>query len=263
MVKFSARCVWVGSFQLLSLTILLSGCATLPFNTTTASAPAPAPAAAQQLSSADDDDFSQLMAQMRSDLSRYNAREAERKPKAAAPQTATKAQRDREFAARAQALFAPLNGIAIRMPVVGIRPRDLDDSWHAPRDGGARQHKGIDIFASKGTEVVAVADGIISFIGDQRLGGHCIWLTTENGASFYYAHLDRWAAGLYEGMEVQSGDLLGYVGNTGNAKYTPSHLHFGVNQNDEMVNPYPILTRATPSVHAHAHVELGGGFGTR
>ncbi|HWS71344.1 MAG TPA: M23 family metallopeptidase [Thermoanaerobaculia bacterium] len=261
MVNFSARCVWVGSFKLLSLTIFLSACATVPFNTTAATTPAPA--ATQQLSSADDDDFSQLMAQMRSDLSRYNAREAERKPKAAAPQTATKAQRDREFAARAQALFAPLNGIAIRMPVVGIRVRDLDDSWHAPRDGGARQHKGIDIFASKGTEVVAVADGIISFIGDQRLGGHCIWLTTENGASFYYAHLDRWAAGLYEGMEVQSGDLLGYVGNTGNAKYTPSHLHFGVNQNDEMVNPYPILARATPSVHAHAHVELGGGFGTR
>ena len=261
MVNFSARCVWVGSFKLLSLTILLSACATVPFNTATATAPAPVDG--QQLSSADDDDFSQLMAQMRSDLSRYNAREAERRPKAAAPQTATKAQRDKEFAARAQALFAPLNGMAIRMPVVGIRVRDLDDSWHAPRDGGARQHKGIDIFANKGTEVVAVADGIISFIGDQRLGGHCIWLTTENGASFYYAHLDRWAAGLYEGMEVQSGDLLGYVGNTGNAKYTPSHLHFGVNQNDEMVNPYPILARATPSVHAHAHVELGGGFGTR
>ncbi|MCU1347264.1 MAG: family metallopeptidase, partial [Acidobacteria bacterium] len=219
--------------------------------------------AKQQLAAADDDDFSQLMAQMRADLTRYNSREAERKPKAAPPQTATKAQRDREFADRAKALFAPLNGLAIRMPVVGVRVRDLDDSWHAPRDGGARQHKGIDIFASKGTEIVAVADGIISFIGDQRLGGHCIWLTTEGGASFYYAHLDRWAAGLYEGMEVQSGDLLGYVGNTGNAKYTPSHLHFGVNQNDEMVNPYPILAKAIPSQHAHAHVELGGGFGTR
>jgi murein DD-endopeptidase MepM/ murein hydrolase activator NlpD len=261
MVNFSARCGWVGSFRLLSLTVLLSACATIPINTAT-SATTPAPDTQQQVSSADDDDFSQLMAQMRADLTRYNAREADRKPKAAPPpQTATKAQR--EFADRANALFAPLNGLAIRMPVVGVKPRDLGDSWHAPRDGGARQHKGIDIFATKGTEVVAVADGIVSFIGDQRLGGHCIWLTTENGASFYYAHLDRWAAGLYEGMEVQSGDLLGYVGNTGNARYTPSHLHFGVNQNDEMVNPYPILTKATPSQHAHAHVELGGGFGTR
>ncbi len=179
------------------------------------------------------------------------------------PTAASKVQRDREFADRANALFTPLGGLTIRMPVVGVRSSNLDDSWHAPRDGGARKHKGIDIFAPKGTEVVAVADGVLSFIGDQRLGGHCIWLTTENGASFYYAHLDRWAAGLYEGMQVQSGDLLGYVGNTGNAANTPSHLHFGVNQNDEMVNPYPMLTKAAPTLHAHAHVELGGGIGTR
>jgi len=109
---------------------------------------------------------------------------------------------------------------------------------------------------------VAVTDGIISYVGDQPKGGHCLWLTTENGSSFYYAHLDHWAAGIYEGMEVQSGDLLGYVGNTGNAVTTPPHLHFAVNQNDEMVNPYPILTHALATKTAHAHVELGGGFGT-
>jgi murein DD-endopeptidase MepM/ murein hydrolase activator NlpD len=147
----------------------------------------------------------------------------------------------------------------MRMPVVGIRSFDLSDSWHDPRDGGVRLHKGIDIFAARGTQIVAVVDGIISYIGDQPKGGHCLWLTTESGASFYYAHLDRWAAGLYEGMEVQAGDLLGYVGNTGNAKYTPSHLHFGVNQNDEMINPYPLLTRATPVQHARVHVSLTGG----
>jgi murein DD-endopeptidase MepM/ murein hydrolase activator NlpD len=111
---------------------------------------------------------------------------------------------------------------------------------------------------------VAVADGIISYIGDQRLGGHCVWLTTENGAAFYYAHLERWAPGLYEGMEVQSGDLLGYVGNSGNAKSTPAHLHFGVNESDEMVNPYPLLKAAAPVQHARMHVELSGGVaGTR
>jgi murein DD-endopeptidase MepM/ murein hydrolase activator NlpD len=148
------------------------------------------------------------------------------------------------------------------MPVVGVQPRDLSNSWHDPRSGG-RVHKGIDIFASRGTEVVAVADGIISYIGDQRLGGHCVWLTTENGASFYYAHLDRWAPGLYEGMEVQSGDLLGFVGNTGNAKNTPSHLHFAVNESDDMVNPYPLLTHAIPIQHARIHVTLSGGIGTR
>src|SRR5205085_6863153 len=177
----------------------------------------------------------------------------------ASPAAASAQARDSAFGARAQALFAPLSKLSLRLPVVGVRTSSLDDSWHAPRDGGARVHKGIDIFAPKGTEIVAVTDGVISYIGDQPKGGHCLWLTTENGASFYYAHLDRWAAGLYEGMEVQAGDLLGYVGNTGNAKYTPSHLHFGVNQNDEMVNPYPLLLKATPVQHARAHVSLTGG----
>lgn len=239
----------------------LSACASIPYDH--AAATPAATASAKSLPAADDDDWSQLNAQLRSDLSRFNSREVARKP-TIAPSTATQSSRDREFANRAQALFAPLNGSSLRMPVVGVRSRDLDDSWHAPRDGGARQHKGIDIFAARGTEVVAVADGIVSYIGDQKLGGHCVWLTTENGASFYYAHLDRWAPGLYEGMEVQAGDLLGYVGNTGNAKYTPSHLHFGVNENDEMVNPYPLLNRAVTVAHAHPHVELGGGaLGTR
>jgi murein DD-endopeptidase MepM/ murein hydrolase activator NlpD len=224
-------------------------------------APAPQPQAAASLPAADDDDWTQLNAQLRADLSRYTSREIVRKP-TIAPSTATSSSRDREFATRAQALFAPLNGTQLRMPVVGISARNLDDSWHAPRDGG-RVHKGIDIFAPRGTEVVAVADGIVSYIGDQKLGGHCLWLTTENGSSFYYAHLDRWAPGLYEGMEVQAGDLLGFVGNTGNAKYTPSHLHFAVNQNDEMVNPFPLLTSAVMVARAHQHVELGGGVGTR
>jgi len=256
----SARRWWVGTCGsvLASTALFLSGCATLPLVE-----PPPAPkTAAASLPSADDDDWAQLNAQLRADLSRYTSREIVRKP-TIAPVTTTKVARDREFADRAQALFAPLNGSQLRMPVVGVRSRDLDDSWHAPRDGGSRVHKGIDIFAPKGTEVIAVADGIVSYIGDQKLGGHCIWLTTENGSSFYYAHLDRWAPGLYEGMEVQAGDLLGYVGNTGNAKYTPSHLHFGVNASDEMVNPYPLLTNAVTLARAHQHVELGGGVGTR
>jgi murein DD-endopeptidase MepM/ murein hydrolase activator NlpD len=236
------------------LALVLSGCASIPLDRT--AQPAPAAPSASLLS--DDDDWSQVIAQLRADLNRYNSREIARKP-SIAPSTTTTQQRNREFADRAKALFAPLSAAAMRMPVAGIRTYDLSDSWHDPRDGGARLHKGIDIFAARGTEVVAVVDGIISYIGDQPKGGHCLWLTTESGASFYYAHLDRWAAGLYEGMEVQSGDLLGYVGNTGNAKYTPSHLHFGVSQNDEMVNPYPLLSRATPIQHARVHVSLTGG----
>jgi len=259
METLSARRWWVGTCGsvLASTALFLGACATMPF-----APPAPPPqAAATSLPAADDDDWTQLNAQLRADLSRYTSREIVRKP-TIAPTTATKSARDQEFATRAQALFAPLNGTQLRMPVVGVTARNLNDSWHDPREGG-RVHKGIDIFAPRGTEVIAVADGIVSYIGDQKLGGHCIWLTTENGASFYYAHLDRWAPGLYEGMEVQAGDLVGFVGNTGNARNTPSHLHFGVNESDEMVNPYPLLTRAVTVARAHPHVELGGGVGTR
>lgn len=170
--------------------------------------------------------------------------------------------RDREFAERARALFAPLNA-NLHMPVVGITPNDLDDSWGAPRDGGRRSHRGIDIFARRGTPVVAVADGIITYIGDQPKGGHCLWMTDESGTSYFYAHLDRWAAGIYEGMEIKRGELLGFVGNTGNAARTPAHLHFSINRNDEAINPYPILARAVPVLKAQVHSELSGGFGTR
>jgi murein DD-endopeptidase MepM/ murein hydrolase activator NlpD len=209
---------------------------------------------------ADDDDFSELIAQLRSDLNRQISREVARKP-SLTPTTRSARARDKEFAEKANALFAPLS--AIHMPIVGMTVGSLYDSWGDPRDGGRRRHRGIDIFATRGTQVVAVADGIISFIGAQPKGGHCIWLTTESGRSFYYAHLDRWAPGLYEGMEVQSGDLIGFVGNTGNALRTPPHLHFGINENDEMVNPYPILTRAIPVKRAQVHVEVGGGFSSR
>ena len=254
MTLLRARSGWVGRLALLSAVLSLAACAT--------TTPAPATPEVPQTAVSDDDDFSQLIAQLRADLNRHNSREVARKP-TITPSTTTAKERNKEFSERAKALFTPLNGKTLRMPVVGVRTSDLYNSWGDPRDGGRRKHRGIDIFAKKGTPVVAVSDGIISYIGDQPKGGHCLWLTTEDGTSFYYAHLDRWATGLYEGMEVRSGDLLGYVGNTGNALTTPPHLHFAVNDNDEMVNPYPILTRATYVARAQVHVEVGGGLGTR
>jgi murein DD-endopeptidase MepM/ murein hydrolase activator NlpD len=242
---------------LLAALLLLNACAT-----TTVVVAEPAVATPPS----DDEDFSQLIAQLRSDLNRYNGRTgtgAGEKKVAQGTTVDTKKQRDSEFASRARALFAPLQGSALNMPVVGVQPYDLSNSWHYSRDGGRRKHKGIDIFAPKGTGIVAVTDGVISFIGEQPKGGLCLWLTTESGTSFYYAHLDRWAPGLYEGMEVRSGDLLGYVGNTGNARTTPPHLHFAVNDNDEMVNPYPILTKAVPVKRARVTLEAGGAMGTR
>lgn len=235
--------------------VLLAACATAPV---VARLPA-----GQQAMLSEDDDYAQLVAQLRTDLSRSAAREAARARQIVPTKTpdtaAARRAHEAAFAARARALFAPLSGRTMSMPVVGVYAASLDNSWHAPRDGGVREHKGIDIFAHRGTPVVAVTDGIVSFIGDQPKAGHCVWLTTEEGTSFFYAHLDRWAAGLYEGVEVQRGDVLGYVGNTGNARDTFPHLHFGINQNDEMVNPYPVLLRAIPVTQAHVHTAAISG----
>ncbi|MBW3672220.1 MAG: M23 family metallopeptidase [Acidobacteria bacterium] len=149
---------------------------------------------------------------------------------------------------------------ALRMPVAGVEPNDLQDNFGYPRDGGKRSHRGIDIFAPRGTEVVASASGIVTYIGEQSLGGRCLWVTSADGTSFYYAHLDRWASGLRQGMRIRKGDLLGYVGTTGNAINTPPHLHFQIVSRDEALNPYPHLLRSTTG---YATPVLSGGFGRR
>ena len=255
MVTIRIRSGWVSALSAAFGTLLfLTACSTT--TVVVATTPPPPPLT-------DDQDFSELIAQLRADLNRSNGRQIEKTPVLTAT-AETKKERDKEFANRAKALFAPLHGTSLFMPVVGVQADDLYNSWGDSRDGGRRRHKGIDIFAPKGTGIVAVADGIVSYIGEQPKGGLCLWLTTEDGRSFYYAHLDRWAAGLFEGMEVSRGDLLGYVGNTGNAKTTPPHLHFAVNDNDEMVNPYPILTKANPVRRARVALEGGGAsLGTR
>lgn len=250
---FGERGVGAGRLvALLGALLLLGACST---SSAVAVVPAPPPS--------DDDDFSELIAQLRSDLSRQNARVLARNPAPPPAKVTTTKDRDRQFAQRATELFSRVDRAVLQMPVVGVSPYDLANSWGNSRDGGRRKHRGIDIFAPKGTPIIAVADGILSFIGEQPKGGRCVWLTTETGRSFYYAHLDRWATGLYEGMEVRSGDLLGYVGNTGNARRTPSHLHFGINEDDKMVNPYPILNRATVVQRARAATNAGSALGTQ
>ena len=149
----AGRLGWVaGIISVLSL----SGCATIPIDHTATN-----PAAV--VSVTEDDEFSQLIAQLKSDLTRLKSRESDGRLHAPV---------DTEIAAT----HAPVTGL--RMPVVGITATNLSDSWGDPRDGGERKHKGIDIFAHRGTQVVAVSDGIISYIGDQPKGGHCLWLTT-------------------------------------------------------------------------------------
>src|ERR1700693_3432691 len=128
MVRDHARRWWVSALGVLGGVFLLNACAWIPFDHSVAVAPQPV------VPQYDDDDWSQLVAQLRTDLNRNNNRILARTPGAAMNSTTTRA-RDQEFAARARALFAPLNGSALRMPVVGVRSQTLSDSWHDPRDG--------------------------------------------------------------------------------------------------------------------------------
>jgi peptidoglycan LD-endopeptidase LytH len=115
----------------------------------------------------------------------------------------------------------------LAFPVSGRNSRAVQSFFGAPRDGGSRAHHGIDIFAARGTPVVAAADGYIASISPNNLGGNVIWQRdTKRGQTLYYAHLDRHAVAA--GATVHVGDTIGFVGNTGNARTTPPHLHFGI-----------------------------------
>jgi peptidoglycan LD-endopeptidase LytH len=124
-------------------------------------------------------------------------------------------------------------------PVQGLTSRALQSGFGAQRDNGARSHEGVDIFAPRGTPVVAVTNGVAS-PDTNGLGGNVVWLRTGRlgGTRYYYAHLDRWAIG--GTTRVEEGDLLGYVGNTGNARGTSPHLHFGV-YDDGPLDPAPFV----------------------
>ncbi len=115
-------------------------------------------------------------------------------------------------------------------PVKGASNKSIGSFYGDPRDGGKRKHEGIDIFAPKGTLVIAPTDGVVARVGSSTLGGKTVWMNdVKRGHSYYFAHLDSQM--IKAGAKVKQGDVLGTVGNTGNARTTPSHLHFGVYQN--------------------------------
>ncbi len=115
------------------------------------------------------------------------------------------------------------------------------DTWGDPRSGG-RTHEGVDMIAARGTPLVAIETGTIKRMGNGGLGGITIYLTGAGGDQYYYAHLDAWAPGLSVGQAVSVGELIGYVGNTGNAQYTIPHLHFEFHPGGgDPINPYPLV----------------------
>ncbi len=125
-------------------------------------------------------------------------------------------------------------------PVDG--PHSFTDTWGDPRSGG-RTHQGQDIFAARGTPCVACYNGTISrTYWNQGLGGTGIWLDADNGVSYYYCHLDGIAGGISAGVRVTAGQVIGYVGDSGNALGGPCHLHFQAHPGGgSPVNPYGIL----------------------
>ena len=134
---------------------------------------------------------------------------------------------------------------SLAFPVSGRDGRAVKSFFGADRDAGARRHHGIDIFAPRGTPVVAAARGTIRSISPNNLGGNVVWLSdSDRGQTLYYAHLDR--HNVVAGQRVEIGDTLGFVGNTGNARTTPPHLHFGVYRRGQGPrDPYPFVYRST------------------
>lgn len=115
----------------------------------------------------------------------------------------------------------------LMVPVAGLQPGQLRDDYDARR--GARAYLALDLLAPKGTPVVAADDGRIGRLGTTPVGGNIIYATDpDDRFVYYYAHLDKHARGLSVGDRVKKGDVLGYVGTTGNAPSTAPHLHFQV-----------------------------------
>lgn len=129
----------------------------------------------------------------------------------------------------------------LTFPVAGKTSQAIGSFFGDPRDGGTRDHEGIDIFAPRGTSVVAVADGVVTEVSDTRIGGRVVWQhDPQRDVTYYYAHLDE--QDVHVGQRLRAGAVVGKVGNTGNARTTPPHLHFAVYKPGRVaINPVPFI----------------------
>ncbi|HWJ37213.1 MAG TPA: M23 family metallopeptidase [Sphingomicrobium sp.] len=145
-----------------------------------------------------------------------------------------------------QVKVAP-SGLAL--PVVGVEPGELTDTFDAARAAG-RRHDAIDIMAAEGTPVIAAADGTIEKLFNSVRGGLTVYeRSPDQKWEYYYAHLSSYAPGLHEGQQVKRGQVIARVGHTGDASAAAPHLHFAINTmapgerwwNGTPINPYPLL----------------------
>ena len=152
--------------------------------------------------------------------------------------------------AAAAAAIAP-NGAKIIPPIAGLTSKDLVDTFNQMR--GSSRHEAIDIMEPRGTPVRAVVNGTIVKLFLSKRGGNTIYLfDAEQVFSYYYAHLDHYAVDLREGQQVRAGDVIGYVGSTGDASQAAPHLHFTIFElgpekhwwQGTAINPFPVLLQA-------------------
>ncbi|MCT2558116.1 M23 family metallopeptidase [Tsuneonella sp. YG55] len=142
---------------------------------------------------------------------------------------------------------------SLMIPVLGVRPGELTDTFTDERGGGERLHSALDIMAPEGTTVVATAPGSIERLFLSDAGGKTIYVRSSDGRTiYYYAHLKDYAQGLKEGQKIRRGQRLGSVGSTGNASAEAPHLHFAIMRTTPeakwwepatAINPYPLLAK--------------------
>jgi SH3-like domain-containing protein len=139
---------------------------------------------------------------------------------------------------------------SMSFPVEGRNTRAILSVFGADRDAGRRTHHGVDIFAPRGTPVLSATPGRVTRVQDTEIGGKVVWVRdSDEPNSVYYAHLDSQV--VQAGANISKGTLLGFVGNTGNARTTPPHLHFGVYRRREgPVNPYYYLLKPSQDLVA-------------
>lgn len=136
------------------------------------------------------------------------------------------------------------NATVLAIPIAGMRRQNIVESWGDPRENGLREHHGTDLAAPADTPVVAAAPGTVEKLWNSTAGGTTVYVRSPaRNWSYYYAHLSGYAPGLHEGQSVKVGDVLGYVGDTGNAGAGNFHLHFG-------------LTHTTPDQHWYEGVDV-------
>ncbi len=180
-------------------------------------------------------------------------------PATASPAAARSAAESRPLLATFASAGAALYAHDLEIPVAGVVPDALRDSFDSPREGG-RAHHAIDIMAPRGTPVLAADDGRVLRLSSNTLGGITVYTIDRSGRFvYYYAHLEGYRAGVVAGDLVAKGDTLGYVGTTGDAPENLPHLHFqilrmppdGKYWEGEPIDPFPLLSERGTRIVGH------------